>query len=98
MERYAARTIDEFFRLGLHGELRQKIGLELGAKVSLMIVDTIVILQKWSDDSGRECVEIDDLGMLTLPHLLKSMLGWKERDKVSSYHSDNIIILKLSDS
>ena len=44
MEQYSTRKIDELGRLVLHSELRSKLNLEAGSKVSLTHVDTIFIL------------------------------------------------------
>ena len=94
MERYSSRTVDELNRLVLHSELRNKLGLNTGDKVSLKTLDTIVILRKLEGDSDCAVCQIDELGMIELPKELRQQLGWKAKDKIALYNTDNIIILK----
>ena len=96
MERYNSRTIDENGRLVLHREIRKELGIEAGDKISLMLIDTIVILRRVESDAEEDCIvcQVNDLGMISLPAEVRESLGWKERDKVAVYHTDNIVILK----
>ena len=94
MERYSSRAIDDSGKLALHGELRQRLGLETGDSISLTLVDTIVILQRADSNSDCDTHKLDDLGRVVLPAGLRQTLGWKEKDKVALFHTDNLIILK----
>ena len=94
MERFSSRTVDELGRLVLHSEIRQRLGLEMGSKVSLTLVGTIVVMQRAEDDSDCETHIVDDLGRVVLPAELRKTLDWKEEHKVSFFHTDNLIILK----
>lgn len=100
MERYSARTVDELGRLTLHSDLRKRLGLETGDKVSLMLVDTILILRRaqgcaeGESQSGCLCCPVSELGMIELPIEIRQKLSWKENAQVALYHTDNIIILK----
>ncbi|MCL2400778.1 MAG: AbrB/MazE/SpoVT family DNA-binding domain-containing protein [Defluviitaleaceae bacterium] len=96
MERYSSRVIDEQGRLVLHGTLRKKLGLETGDKISLSVVDTIVILQKVKNrpESESAVCEVDQLGMISLSKELRQTLNWKTKDEIALYHTDNLIILK----
>ena len=95
MERFSARVIDELGRYMLHHELRRKLCLEKGNKLLLTHVDTIVVIQRVTEEAmpGHMICEIDDLGTITLPSELRNSLHWKEADKISTYHVDNLIIL-----
>ena len=99
MERYNSRTIDELGRLVLHTDLRQRLGLETGGKISLKHVDTIVIMQPVEDDAESDAAvcKVDELGRIVLPIELRQKLGWREKDKLALYHTDNIIILKQAE-
>jgi len=95
LERYNSRTIDELGRLGLHSELRQRLDLKPGGMVSLKIIDEMVILQheeNFAEFDGVIC-EINDLGMITVPTQIRDVLGWKEKDKISFHHTNDVIIL-----
>jgi len=96
MERYSSRVIDEKGRLVLHSTLRKKLGIETGDKISLVVVDTIMILQKVNNSTVSEnsVCEVDQLGRLSLPKELKQSFGWEIEDEVALYHTDNLIILK----
>ena len=99
MERYSTRTIDELGRLSIHSELRQRLGMEAGNKLSLKIVDTIIILQKVADGTTTDCAvcTISDMGMFEVPKEIRQTLEWNVKDKIAVYHTDNIIILKLAE-
>lgn len=99
MERYSSRTIDELGRLVLHSDLRKRLALETGNNLSLKPVDTIVILQRAENDAESDYAlcPVDELGRLVLPIELRQKLGWKEKDKLALYHTDNIIILKQAE-
>ena len=96
MERYSARAVDELNRLVLHGELRKELGFEEGDNVSLLRVDTIVILQKADGDLGQGyfASQVDDFGRIVLPAELQQQMGWEVKSRVAVYHTDNMLILK----
>ena len=98
MERFSSRTLDELGRLVLHSELRQMLGLDTGDKVSLTLVGTIVILQCTEGDiePGYAVSQVSDLGVIDLPREYRETLGWKEKDKIALYHTDNVVILKAA--
>ena len=94
MERYSTRTLDEMGRLVLHSELRERLNLDAGTKVSLTLVGTIIALQRIEGNIKPEhSSQINDLGMLELPREHRQTLGWKEKDKIALYHTGNMIIL-----
>jgi len=97
MERYSSRSIDELGRFVLHSELRRKLNLNTGDKVYLTPIDTIMVLtfNETLAKSHHVICEIDDIGMIILPNELKDEMGWKTNDRLSAYHTDNIVILKL---
>jgi len=98
MERYSARTIDELNRIVIHSELRQKLGLETGIKVSLQVIDTIVVMRKTDAEAEKDCYvsQVSDLGMIELPAELRKQMSWKTADKIALYNTDNLIILKTA--
>jgi bifunctional DNA-binding transcriptional regulator/antitoxin component of YhaV-PrlF toxin-antitoxin module len=98
MERYSCRAIDELGRLVLHSELRKKLCLETGGKISLLLVDTVIILRRIENEPepGCDVSQINELGVIDLPIELRQKLGWQTADKVAMYHTDNLIILKLA--
>jgi len=98
MERFSARSIDELNRIVIHSELRQKIGLETGCKVSLQTVDTVVIIRRIETEPESSCFasQICELGMVELPAKLQKQMGWKVADKIALYNTDNLIILKTA--
>ena len=98
MERFSARTIDELGQMGLHGELRQKLGIGEGDSITLKPVDTLIILQKaveGEEQDGFTC-PVNALGMFELPRELRQQFGWKAKDKIAVYNTDNVLILKLA--
>ena len=98
MERYSARTIDELSRLILPQELMKKIGLKPGNNVYLKIIENLVIVQHEENSTEPDAVvcQISERGRITMPAKVKTVLGWKEKDKVAFYHSGNMIILKAA--
>ena len=96
MELYSSRTLDELGRFILHNELRKKLGFNAGDKVSLRLIDTIVILQRFDGGEGADFFvgQINEVGMVELPVELRQTLGWKEKHKIALHHVDNLIILK----
>ena len=96
MEKYSAKTIDDFWRLVIHGELREKLSLVGGDIVSLRVIDTIIILQRADENLPQDIptCKICALGRVELPIDLRSKLNLKIGDKISAYNTDNIIILK----
>jgi len=99
MERYSTRTIDELGRIVLPRDAIKKLELELGDKLSITPVDSIVILHRGSDAPTPEYVacQISDLGMIELPSELRHKLGWNVKDQLALYLTDNVIILKLAE-
>ena len=96
MERFSSRTLDELGRLTLHSELREMLGLGTGDKVCLTIVGTIIVLQRAEGEIEPRCAvsQMNDLGMIELPSEHRQTLGWKEKEKIALYHTDNMVILK----
>jgi len=99
MERYSAKTIDEFGRIPLHNELREKLGLfEYKAKsvVTLKPLGSILILQTKMEDEYFGS-EIDDIGRLTLTKELQKTMGWQPGNKIAIYYVDDVmLILRLA--
>ena len=98
MERYSTRTIDDLGRIVLPSDARKKLELEAGDKLSITIVETIVILHRGSDASTSECAscQVSDLGMIELPREVRQKLGWNVKDQVALYLTENVVILKLA--
>jgi len=72
MKRYSSRAIDEASRIVIHSELRQRLNLSAGDKISLRRVDSIVILQKADGgDADSFSVQVNDLGTIDLPAELR---------------------------
>jgi len=91
MERFSSRTVDELGRIVLQSELRRRLELEKGDKVSLTVVDNIVILQR--TDTG-DC-EICELGMITIPADIRQNIVpfFNLLHKKSEHHSDVSLFL-----
>jgi len=98
MEAYSSHTIDELDRLLLHRELRQMLCLKAGDKVALKIISKIVTLQREADAKDFDSVicQVDELGRITIPTKVKEVLGWKERDAIALYRTDDLLILKAA--
>jgi len=98
MERFSARTIDEMGRLALHGDLRQRLGLDTGESVSFVMVGTLVIMQRADGTPAAADTDaisqMNDLGMVTLPKAMRQKLGWREGNKVALYLTDELVIIK----
>lgn len=96
MERYSLRAIDELNRIVIHSELRQKLGLETGAKMSLQVIDSIVIMRQTNAASERDgyVSQVSELGMVELPAELRKQMGWNVADRIALYNTDNLLILK----
>jgi len=96
MERFSSRGIDELGKIVLHFDIRQRLGLESGDKVSLTPIDNLIILRKAADGSESDCFasQMDDLGRIELPRELRQKFDWKEKDRVAVYNTDKIVILK----
>jgi len=96
MERYSLRTIDELNRIVIHSELRQKLGLETGAKISLQAIDTIVVMRRTEAEPKQDCYvsQVNELGMVELPAELRKQMGWNVADGIALYSTDNLLILK----
>ena len=92
MEQYSVRKVDEVGRIALHSELREQLGLETGAKVSLTAVASILVMHR--TDTG-EC-EVDELGRITVPTELRHKLSWVAGTQVTVYHTDDLLILKTA--
>jgi len=96
MERYSSRTIDELGRLVLHRDLRQRLDIKPGSMVYLKVIDNIVILQckDSPDEFDSGACEVCELGRITIPTKIRDVLGWKEKDKIASYHTGEVVILR----
>ena len=96
MERYNSRIVDELNRISIPSGLRKELCINTGDKFSLTVVGTITVMQKVEGDAGSACAicEINDLGLITLPAEVRQPMGWKERDSIALYHTDNLLILK----
>jgi len=92
MERYSSRKVDEGGRIALHSELRKKLGLETGAKITPTVIDSIVVLQR--ADSGG--CEICELGMISIPAEIREKFAWSAKSEVAVYHTDTLLILKTA--
>ena len=92
MERYSSRKMDELGRVVLHGELRKKLGLEKGSKISLTVIDSIVVIQQ--KDFG-DC-EICDLGIISIPREIRQKFEWIAGSEVAVYHTDSLLLLKTA--
>jgi len=90
MERYSARKVDELGRFALHSELRKKLGLEAGVKISLTAIGSIAVIQR----TNSEGCEINELGVFTIPHEIRQRLAWAIGSEVAVYHTDLLLILK----
>ena len=90
MERYNTRKIDDCGRIILHHDIRKKLGLEEGSRVSLTMVDTILVLQP--DPSGS--CEINALGLVTIPDNMCKQMSWSEESAIAFYQTDSLVILK----
>lgn len=97
MERYNSRALDEMARIVLPSELRKKLGLESGDKLSMTLVDTIIILHRDSEASATATCQVSDLGVIELPRELRQRLGWEVKDLIAVYHTDNVMILKRAE-
>lgn len=97
MERYNSRALDEMARIVLPSELRKKLGLESGDKLSMTLVDTIIILHQDSDATATATCQVSDLGVIELPRELRQKLGWEVKNSIAVYNTDSIIILKLAE-
>ena len=96
MELYKSRTLDELGRISIPSDLRKELSLNPGDKISLTTISTITVLEKVegaTEADGTIC-EVSELGVITLPAELRQQRGWKEKDKVALYHTDNLMILK----
>ena len=92
MERYSSRKVDELGRIILHGDLRKKLGLDEGARITPTVIGSVVILQR--TDTG-EC-EVSELGMITLPAEVRQQMLWKAMSEIAVYHTDSMLILKTA--
>jgi len=90
MERYSARKVDELGRIVLHSELRKKLGIKAGDKITLMVVGSIVVIQP-TDSAGYE---INELGMFTIPGEIRQKFAWEAGNEIAIYHTDSLLILK----
>ena len=74
MERYNSRTIDEFGRVVLHRELRDKLQLQVGDRVLLEVVSSILVMHKVSVAlvGGDYSSKVEELGMVALPNKVRN--------------------------
>jgi len=96
MEKYSTRALDELNRILLPQELRDKLELGVGDRVSLDIAVNLLVLCKIP--AGLVGLEtssatLNDLGMITLSRAVCNELNWKTHDKLSIYHIDKLVIL-----
>jgi len=96
MERFSSRGIDELGKIVLHFDIRQRLGLESGDKVSLTPIDNLINLRKAADGSEADCFasQMDHLRRIELIRELRQKFDWKEKDRVAVYNTDKIVILK----
>ena len=92
MERYSSRQVDELGRIMLHSELRKKLGLEKGDKISLTVIDSIVVIQR--TDFG-DC-EVSELGMISIPSEIRQKFAWVKGSKIAVYNTDSLLLLKAA--
>jgi len=92
MERYSGRKVDELGRIVLQSELRKKLGLQTGDKITLTVIDSIAVIQRM--DAG-DC-EISELGMITIPADVRQGLKWDIGSEIAVYHTDSLLILKTA--
>jgi len=100
MVRYGSMTINEYYRLPLHRELREKLGLKEKSEVSLQPIGNIVILQKSNTEIFTKQYffgSVDEIGKIELPYELMRTVGWRKKDSISVYSVDDyMLILKLN--
>ena len=91
------RVIDELGRIVIPAELRQRLGLD-AARLLLKPIDRTIVLQRTEDDPEAGCFvcKVDDLGRIVLPGELMQKQGWKEKDHITMYNTDNLVILKFA--
>jgi len=100
MVRFSSRAIDEMGRVVLHNDIRHKLCLEAGHKVTLIVVDNIVILQRAESDAGHDCYvsHVDDIGRIDLPAELRQKLDWQVKNRIKVYSIDKLVLMKLAEN
>ena len=98
MERYNSRKMDTLGKISLCHELRYNLGVNKGDKISLQLIDSIIIIHRAEiePDPSYATSKIDDLGAFVLPKEFRLKLGIKAEDEVILYHSGNMLIMKAS--
>jgi AbrB family looped-hinge helix DNA binding protein len=96
MERYKTRTMDEQGRISIPCDLRKEFGVEAGGNISLTPISNIVVIHQAGGDANpsRAVVKVNELGMIYLPVEIRHKMGWKEKDRIALYYTENVIILK----
>ncbi|MCL2839531.1 MAG: AbrB/MazE/SpoVT family DNA-binding domain-containing protein [Defluviitaleaceae bacterium] len=96
MERHNTRRIDQQSKMTLPSALRRDLSLNEKAQVSLMPVESIVILWRLDGEPSSHCYTstIDDLGRVEIPAEIMHQLNWQLESEISLYATDNLVILK----
>jgi bifunctional DNA-binding transcriptional regulator/antitoxin component of YhaV-PrlF toxin-antitoxin module len=96
MERYKTRAIDEQGRLSIPCDLRKDFGVEAGGNISLTPISNIVVMHQAGGDANPSCavVKVNELGMIYVPVEIRHKMGWKEKDPIALYYTENVMILK----
>ena len=98
MERYSTRTIDDLGRVVLHSSIRDEFGIKAGDSISLLLVDTIVILRKLAGEPEPGCSvsQVSELGVIEIPGEIRQKLNWSTGSKVAVYRTDDLLIIKFA--
>ncbi|MCL2840044.1 MAG: hypothetical protein FWE05_04645 [Defluviitaleaceae bacterium] len=96
MKRHNNRSIDPLRKMVLPSAIRQDLKLEPKDQVSLMPVETLVVLWRIDGEPSSHCYtsEIDELGRIEVPFELMFQLSWNVLDEISIHSIDNLVILK----
>ncbi|MCL2575775.1 MAG: hypothetical protein FWE33_05010 [Defluviitaleaceae bacterium] len=96
MEKYGSSKIDKQNEIGLHSDLREKMGLEDGAIVTLLPMGKIVILQTSNNQSTPHQGKVSFFGFSTsiiLPNGLMEKMGWKLNNEIGVYYVDSDMLV-----
>jgi len=96
MERHNNRRLDPLGKMVLPSAVKRDLKLEPKTQVSLMPVDTIIIMRRLDGEPSAHCYtgEIDPLGRIEIPPELMHHLNWTADNELSLYSIDNLLILK----
>jgi len=104
MKKYNSRTIDEIGRLILPLTLRDELRLGPDEKITLLPINSIVLLFCRNDKNAVAqrvtmvqgvSAAIDEIGRITLPDELIYTMGWEKEDSIEFYQADdNTAVLK----